>query len=243
MSNTDLSVAVTLLPTTHQPWCSRTKYGRSTFEATQNQNAEIIQYRHDTGTNLSIGEPPVGLADPVEAEDEEHRPRERAPGPQHRLPPPPRQPRAALIRIHEQRAGAAHQVVEQEHEHTRDEAEREEQRGGQRQPRRLRRGQRAAAHGPVRVPARVGGVPGVQLLRCLPRRGRRGGAVVGGEERVHGGAGVGARARRVGGVEGHCARRGAERRAGSARRDEGSTCSVTRTLSGRRWPLCPDGGG
>lgn len=38
------------------------------------QNAGIIQYRHDTGTNLSISGPPAGLADPVEPEDEEHRP-------------------------------------------------------------------------------------------------------------------------------------------------------------------------
>lgn len=174
----------------------------------------------------------MGLADPVEAEDEEHRPGERAPGPQHRLPPPPRQPRAALVRIHEQRAGAAHQVVEQEHEHPGDEAEREEQRGGQRQPRRLRRGQRAAAHGPVRVPARVGGVPGVQLLRCLPRR-RRGGGV--GEERVHSGAGVGARARRVGvgggGVEGHCARRRGRAPGWIGATRRGERVFVTRTLS------------
>jgi len=196
-------------------------------------------------TNLGTGEALVGLADPVESEDEQHCPRERAAGPQDRPPPPPREPGPAPVRGGEQRAHAADEVVEQEHERPRDEAEREEHGGREREPRRLRRRQRAAAHDPVRVPARVRRVPGVQLLRRLPARRRGGrGCRVGGE-RAHG---VGPRRRRAGGVEGHCASPGAraERRAGSARRDGGGvagagvgggSASVTRTLSGRRWPL------
>jgi hypothetical protein len=129
----------------------------------------------------------VGLADPVEAEDEEHGPRERAAAPQHRVLPPPDEPEPApLLRaLHEERAHPAHEVVGDEHEHPGDEAERDEHDGGQRQARRLRRRERAAAHGPVRVPPRVRRVFGVQLLLILPR-----GAGAGDEERRPHGGGV-----------------------------------------------------
>ena len=137
------------------------------------------------------------------------RPRRPRPPPPRRRPPRPRPPPPPSTGAGPPSSShAAHEVVAQEHNHPRDEAEWEEHGGRKRKPQRLRRRQRAATDDPI------------QLLRRLPahRLGRRGGCDHIGEERA---LRVGPRRRRTGTVESYWAsprkgrapgRIGAERR-------------------------------